>query len=79
MVTNETGDPDTDCMNNPFRVFSKALFEVGQFSPGIGMSRSIGDTVANSLGVSEEPDFVSHSIHRVCCFILEFFILPVVK
>jgi serine/threonine protein phosphatase PrpC len=40
--------------------------------PGLAMSRSIGDSIAQSVGVTCEPEFIEHTldINQDCCMIL---------
>lgn len=41
----------------PARVWAK-----GEKAPGLAMSRSMGDLVASQVGVSSEPEIISHQI-----------------
>lgn len=58
----EAGERGLDGHAMPPRVFSKDLMQVGEYSPGIAMSRSLGDSIAQSLGVSHLPEYACHQI-----------------
>ena len=49
----------------PMRVFSP-----GKNSPGLAMSRSIGDTIAKKLGVIAEPDIIEYELNEKSKFVI---------
>ena len=55
-LRNETGEEI-----GPYRVFDK---EKDSISPGISMSRSIGDSVAKELGVIYQPDLFKYDLNK---------------
>jgi serine/threonine protein phosphatase PrpC len=46
----------------PARVFAADMYAVGEYSPGIAMSRSLGDALATELGVVATPEYMQHPL-----------------
>lgn len=59
---------DTEEM--PARVFASDMFAVGEYSPGIAMSRSLGDALATELGVVAEPGYTLHPLCPIDRFVI---------
>lgn len=57
------GPPGVDC--GPDRVWIK-----NGNAPGLAMSRSIGDDVAHSVGVSDDPDILEYNVQKSDKFII---------
>jgi serine/threonine protein phosphatase PrpC len=56
-------DPDTDEDVGPKRVWLP-----DQDMPGLAMSRSLGDGIAHSVGVSSEPEVKEYTLKQEDCF-----------
>mmetsp|Transcript_5289 Transcript_5289/g.5256 ORF Transcript_5289/g.5256 Transcript_5289/m.5256 type:complete len:186 (+) Transcript_5289:301-858(+) len=59
------GEVRKQSREHPFRVYVK-----GKDYPGLGMSRAIGDTSAQSIGVSCEPEFSEYKLDEEDEFVL---------
>lgn len=59
---------DTEVM--PARVFAADMFAVGEYSPGIAMSRSLGDALATELGVIAAPECTEHPLRASDRFVV---------
>jgi hypothetical protein len=54
----------------PPRVFAADMFAMGEYSPGIAMSRSIGDSLATELGVTAQPECCEHLLDEKDKFVV---------
>ena len=59
---------DTEVM--PARVFAADMYAVGEYSPGIAMSRSLGDALATELGVIAAPECTEHPLRASDRFVV---------